>query len=111
MPPADEPTSLSKSTTDTTALALLGAMLIALAVGGGASLLSVGGWRALENVVHTLGLGRTEAIAAEQERQLASLTVLERRLQSVSSDLAHVTANLKLVDNQDLATTNRFAGS
>src|SRR5512144_935977 len=108
MLPANQRTCLSTSKTDTTALALLGAMLIALAAGGGASL-SAGGSGALQDIVQAVGIGRTSAIEAEQHRQLAAIAELERTVQAVSGELANMTSRLKLSEHQDSAMSDRFS--
>jgi hypothetical protein len=91
---------------DTTALALLGAMFIVLAIVGGASL-SAAGSGALQKVVSVVGFGNTTAIEAEQHRQAAVLATLEPIIQSVSADVSTVN---KRLNGANAATINdRFS--
>src|SRR5262245_20895546 len=91
---------------DTTALALLGAMLIVLAIVGGASL-SAAGSGALQKIVSVAGFGNTTAIEAEQSRQAAVLATLEPMIQSVSADVGAVN---KRLNGANAATINdRFS--
>jgi hypothetical protein len=108
MSSSNQQTSLSTSKTDTTALALLGAMLIALAIGGATSL-NTGGTGALGDIIQAVGIGRTATIEAEQRRQLAAITELERRVQALTSELTGKTARLDLSDLQETAVKERFA--
>jgi hypothetical protein len=91
---------------DTTALALLGAMFIVLAIVGGASL-SAAGTGALQKFVSVIGFGNTSAIEAEQQRQAAVLATLEPMIQSVSADVGTVN---KRLNGANAATINdRFS--
>ena len=91
---------------DTTALALLGAMFIVLAIVGGASL-SAAGTGALQKVVSVIGFGNTTALEAEQNRQAAVLATLEPMLHSVSADVGAVN---KRLNGANAATINdRFS--
>jgi hypothetical protein len=108
MSPSDQRTTLSTAKTDTTALALLGAMLLALAIGGGASLAD-GRSSALRDIAQVVGIGRTSAIETEQRRQLATLAELERTVQAVSSELAGMSARIAGVDREDSHVADRFA--
>src|SRR5215475_5617005 len=71
---------------DTTALALLGAMFIVLAIVGGASL-SAAGTGALQKIVSLIGFGNTSAVETEQRRQAAVLATLESTIYAVSADV------------------------
>jgi hypothetical protein len=108
MSPSSQQTPLSTSKTDTTALALLGAMLLALAIGG-ASSLADGRSSALRDVMQVAGIGRTSAIETEQRRQLAAIAELERTVQAVSGELAGMSARLKAAGHQDVDVNDRFA--
>jgi Skp family chaperone for outer membrane proteins len=91
---------------DTTALALLGAMFIVLAIVGGASL-SAAGTGALQKIVSVIGFGNTSAIEAEQHRQAAVLATLEPMIHSVSADVGAVN---KRLNGANAATINdRFS--
>lgn len=107
MSPSDQRTSLSTAKTDATALALLGAMLLALAIGGGASLAD-GRSSALRDIMQVVGIGRTSTIETEQGRQLATIAELERTVQAVSSELAGMNARIA-GDRHDSHVADRFA--
>jgi hypothetical protein len=92
---------------DTTTLTLLGAMFLALAIICGASLSAVGSG-ALHEAMNVIGFGRTGAIESEQQRQAAVLADLGRAVQTVSSDVAAVSARVKLADHNDVALNDRF---
>jgi hypothetical protein len=91
---------------DTTALALLGAMFIVLAIVGGASL-SAAGTGALQKIVSAIGFGDTSTLEAEQRRQAATLASLEPVIQSVSSDVG--TLKKRLNGGHDGTVNDRFA--
>jgi chromosome segregation ATPase len=100
--------TLTTAKTDTTALALLGTMLLALAIGAGAYLAD-GRSSALRDIVQVVGIGRTSAIETEQRRQLATIAELERTVQAVSSELAGMNARIAGADRQDSHVADRFA--
>src|SRR5262245_7715964 len=94
---------------DTTALALLGAMFIVLAIVGGASL-SAAGTGALQKVVSVIGFGNTSAIETEQRRQAEVLATLEPIVHSVSTEVNVINKRLVKGSDHDNATVNdRFA--
>jgi hypothetical protein len=108
MSASDQQTTLSTAKTDTTALALLGAMILALAIGGGASLAD-GRSSALRDIAQVVGIGRTSAIETEQRRQLAAIAELERTVQAVSGELTGMGARIAGADRQDSHVADRFA--
>ena len=99
---------LTKSRRDTTALALLGAMLVALALVCGASL-SAAGAGAFNHVMDTFGFGRVSAVEAEQHRQAATLTALESVIYSISADVGALNRRVKTTDQNSPAVNERFA--
>src|SRR5262249_61707613 len=72
----NQTTVVRASKHDATALALLGAMFIVLAIVGGASL-SAAGTGALQKIVSLIGFGNTSAVETEQRRQAAGLATLQ----------------------------------
>jgi hypothetical protein len=98
---------LQKSKRDTTALALLGAMLVVLAIVCGTSL-SAAGAGAFQHVMNTFGFGRTADIEAEQQRQAATLAALEPVIQSISADVGTLNRRVKTADSNP-AISERFA--
>lgn len=93
---------------DTTALVLLGAMFIALAMIGSASLSAVGP-SALQDIVNAIGFGRSAAIEAEQRRQAAVLDALSEMVHTVSADVGTLTTRGKLAVQNDVAVSDRFS--
>jgi hypothetical protein len=93
---------------DTTALVLLGAMFIALAMIGSASLSAVGP-SAFQDIVNAIGLGRNSAIEAEQRRQAAVLDALSEMVHTVSADVGTLTTRVKFADHNDVAVSDRFS--
>jgi hypothetical protein len=98
---------LQKSKRDTTALALLGAMLVVLAIVCGTSL-SAAGAGAFHQVMNAFGLGRFADIEAEQQRQAASLAALEPVIQNMAADVGTLNRRVKTADS-NLAVNERFA--
>jgi hypothetical protein len=93
---------------DTTALVLLGAMFIALAMIGSASLSAVGP-SAFQDIVNAIGFGRSAAIEAEQRRQAAVLDALSEMVHTVSADVGTLSGRAKLVDHNEMAVNDRFS--
>src|SRR5262245_3068636 len=94
---------------DTTALALLGAMFIVLAIVGGASL-SAAGTGALQKIVSLIGFGNASAVETEQRRQAAVLATLQSTIYAVSADVGTLNKRLIKSGDYDSATVNdRFA--
>jgi hypothetical protein len=93
---------------DTTALVLLGAMFIALAMIGSASLSAVGP-SAFQDIVNAIGLGRSAAIETEQRRQAAVLDALSEMVHTVSADVGTLTTRVKFADQNDVAVSDRFS--
>jgi hypothetical protein len=98
---------LQKSKRDTTALALLGAMLVVLAIVCGTSL-SAAGAGAFQHVMNTFGFGRNADIEAEQQRQAATLAALEPVIQNISADVGTLNRRIKTADSNP-AINERFA--
>jgi hypothetical protein len=98
---------LQKSKRDTTALALLGAMLVVLAIVCGTSL-SAAGAGAFQHVMNTFGFGRTADIEAEQQRQAATLAALEPVIQNMAADVGTLNRRVKTADSNP-AVGERFA--
>jgi hypothetical protein len=93
---------------DTTALVLLGAMFIALAMIGSASLSAVGP-SAFQDIANAIGLGRSSAIEAEQRRQAAVLDALSEMVHTVSADVGSLSIRVKSAGQHDVAVSDRFA--
>src|SRR5262249_6228310 len=102
LPSVREPAPQRTSRTDATALALLGAMFLALAIVGSVSL-TANASETFHDIMHTIGLGRSSVIEAEQQRQAAAIADLSRSLQAIANDIG------KTVDHRDLAVSDRFA--
>src|SRR5256885_2197989 len=93
---------------DTTALVLLGAMFIALAMIGSASLSAVGP-SAFQDIVNAIGFGRNSAIEAEQRRQAAVLDALSEMVHTVSADVGTLTTRVKFAGQNDVTVNDRFS--
>ena len=93
---------------DTTALVLLGAMFIALAMIGSASLSAVGP-SAFQDIVNAIGFGRSSAIEAEQRRQAAVLEALSDMVHTVSTDVGTLATRVKFADQNDVTVSDRFS--
>jgi hypothetical protein len=89
--------------TDYTALALLGAMLLALAVTMGASLSAVGSG-ALQEALRSLGWGRNAEIIAEQNRQRAALAAFEQMIQSTNAEIGALNQRTSVSESRNAAT-------
>src|SRR5918912_2870198 len=93
---------------DTTALVLLGAMFIALAMIGSASLSAVGP-SAFQDIVNAIGFGRNSAIEAEQRRQAAVLEALSDMVHTVAADVGSLSNRAKISDQTEVAVSDRFS--
>src|SRR5262245_35682242 len=99
---------LRKSKRDTTALALVGAMFVALAMVCGVSLSAIGSG-ALHDAMNAMGFGRFSAIETEQRRQAAVLASLEPMIQSVASEVGALNRRVRTAEPDILALNDRFA--
>src|SRR5215208_6692642 len=99
---------LRKSKRDTTALALVGAMFVALAIVCGVSLSAIGSGP-LNDVMNAMGFGRFSAIEAEQRRQAAVLASLEPVLQGMATEVSMLNRRTKAGDQDSVAFNDRFA--
>src|SRR3954454_12281848 len=97
-PPMSVP-AIAISRRDTTAMALLMAMGLAVALTGGAGL-SAFGSGALQETLRLIGIGQDGATAEEQQRQARSIAELQRRVASMSGDFAEL--NSRVVVGGDL---------
>ena len=102
----NQTTVVRASKHDTTALALLGAMFIVLAIVGGASL-SAAGTGALQKIVSLIGFGNTSAVETEQRRQAAVLATLESTIYAVSADVG--TLNKRINAANEGTINDRFS--
>jgi hypothetical protein len=93
---------------DATALALLGAMFLALAAVGGASL-SASSAGTLQGIVQSLGFGRATEIETDQQRQAAAIADLKRVVHAVSADVGAIGTRLTHTDHQGIAVNDRLA--
>ena len=108
MPPTIEPGSRRAPKTDATALALLGAMFLALAAVGSISL-SATASETFQDIVNTIGFGRTSAVEAEQQRQAAALIELGHAVQAISADVRVLATRAKTADQHGVMVSDRFA--
>src|SRR5690348_3474006 len=97
-----------KSKRDTTALALLGAMFIVLAIVCAAAFHAVGP-SALQEVMNAIGFGRFNVIEAEQRRQATALAALQPVIDRVASDVGALNRRANTADHENLAVSDRFA--
>ena len=98
----------SKPKRDSTALALMVAMIVAVAVTGGASLSAVGSG-AFQDVLRTLGFGRESEIAAEQRKQATMVAEMERILSRMDNEIGALTTRVVRTESNEAATGERLA--
>jgi hypothetical protein len=86
----------------------MGAMVLAVAVTGGASLSSLGSG-AFQDVLRTLGFGREAEMAAEQRKQAAVVAEMERMISRMDNEIGTLTTRLARSESAESATSERVA--
>jgi hypothetical protein len=104
-PTTDLPTSAKR---DSTASALLAAVLMAAALTGVATLSSAG-TGALQELLRFAGVGRTTALEQEQRRQADALAGIERLLANVTVDLGSVDQRVTAIQTDAAGVGGRLA--
>ena len=102
------PIAAPKPKRDSTALALMVAMFLAVAVTGGASLSSVGSG-AFQDTLRTLGFGRETEIQAEQRKQAAVVAEMERIISRMDNEIGTLTTRVARAESGEAATGERIA--
>jgi hypothetical protein len=90
---------------DLTALALMIGMVVAVAVTGGASL-SAAGSGALQQTLRTLGFGRDGEMQAEQRRQAATLSQIERIIGRMDNEIGALTTRVVRTEASESAAAD-----
>src|SRR5690349_7272269 len=93
---------------DSTALALLVGMVLAVGVTAAASF-SAAGSGALQDTLKALGFGRDSEIQAEQHRQSAALSELERIINRMDNEIGGLTTRLDHGESTESATAERLS--
>jgi hypothetical protein len=93
---------------DSTALALMVAMVVAVAVSGGASLSAVGSG-AFQDVLRTLGFGRESEIQAEQRKQATTVAEMERIISRMDNEIGALVTRVARTESAEAATGERLA--
>src|SRR5262245_2092583 len=106
--PASSTPGGSKPKRDSTALALMVAMVVAVAVTGGASLSSVGSG-AFQDALRALGFGRESEIAAEQRKQATVVAEMERILSRMDNEIGALTTRVARTESNEADTGERLA--
>ena len=102
------PKGTPKPKRDSTALALMVAMVLAVAVSGGASLTAVGSG-AFQDTLRTLGFGRETEIQAEQRKQAAMVAEMERLISRMDNEIGTLTTRIARTESAETATSERVA--
>jgi hypothetical protein len=84
------------------------AMVIAVAVTGGASLSSVGSG-AFQDVLRNLGFGRESEIAAEQRKQATLVAEMERIITRMDNEIGTLTTRVARTESNDDTISERLA--
>jgi hypothetical protein len=92
---------------DSTALALMIGMVLAVAVTAGAAFHSAGSG-ALQAGLKALGFGRDTEIQAEQRRQAHNLSELERIINRMDNEIGGLTTRMGRAESVDSATGQRL---
>jgi hypothetical protein len=103
-----EKSGRAKRKSDFTALALMIGMVLAVAVTAGASL-SAAGSGALQQAMRSLGFGRDSEIQAEQRRQAATLSQIERIIGRMDNEIGALTTRVIRTESSENATTDSVA--
>src|SRR3954447_7111859 len=93
---------------DSTALALLVAMVCAVAVTAGASLSAVGSGE-MQQLLHAMGFGRDSEIQAAQRKQAASLAELERIVNRMDNEIGGLTTRIGRTETGDAKVNERLS--
>jgi hypothetical protein len=103
-------TALGVTRRDSATLAVLGAMLLVLALIMGVSM-SAAASGGVQDVVRTIkaAFGSPDMLAVEQEYQAQVIQALERRIQAVTAEVRGLTSRAQVNRYQDAATGDRFS--
>jgi chromosome segregation ATPase len=93
---------------DSTALALMVAMVVAVAVSGGASLSAVGSG-AFQDALRNLGFGRESEIQAEQRKQAAVVAEMERIISRMDNEIGALTTRVAHAEAAEAVADERLA--
>jgi hypothetical protein len=102
------PSRRHKPKSDSTALALMIGMVLAVAVTAGASLHSAGSG-ALQQGLHALGFGRDTEIQAEQSKQATTLAEIERILGRMDNEIGGLTTRITRAESDETAASEQLA--
>src|SRR5262245_6019149 len=105
----NQPKSLAVSRGDSTILAVLGSMMLALAVIMGVSMTGASG--PFQDILRSVkaALAPDDALVAEQERHAAAIAALERRIHAVTAELGTMTSRAQQARYHDAAVSDRFS--
>lgn len=105
-----KPNPLAVRRRDSAALALLGAMLLVLALVVGVSM-SAAASGGVQDIVRTIkaAFGSTDTLAVEQEHQAQVIQTLERRIQAVTAEVRGLSSRQQINRYQDAAVSDRFS--
>src|SRR5215471_7185506 len=98
---------LSRAKSDSTAFALLIAMVLAVAVTSGASL-SAAGSGALQQALRAVGFGRDTEIAGEQRKQSAEIAQIERMMNRMDNEIGGLTTRVTRTEANAKTTGERL---
>jgi hypothetical protein len=84
------------------------AMVLAVAVSGGASLSAVGSG-AFQDVLRTLGFGREAEIQTEQRKQATVVAEMERIISRMDNEIGALTTRIARSESADAVTEERIA--
>jgi chromosome segregation ATPase len=93
---------------DSTAFALMIGMVLAVAVTAGASLSAVGSG-ALQQGLRTMGFGRDSELQAEQRKQAAALSEMERIISRMDNEIGGLTTRISRSESNEMEASERFA--
>src|SRR5215467_7201016 len=98
-----------KPKSDSTALALMIGMVLAVAVTAAASFSAAGSGN-LQQALRTLGFGRQTEIESEQRRQAAAIGQLERIISRMDNEIGGLTTRMGAAESGATATGERLTG-
>jgi hypothetical protein len=97
-----------KPKSDSTALALMIGMVLAVAVTSGASFTAAGSG-ALQRGLRSLGFGRDTEIAIEQRKQATALAEIDRMISRMDREIGSLTTRMTAAEANDTAATDQLA--
>jgi chromosome segregation ATPase len=107
MTPSDQ-SGRRKPKSDSTALALMIGMVLAVAVTSGASFTAAGSG-ALQQALRGLGFGRDTEIQAEQRKQATALAEIERIISRMDSEIGSLTTRVTVAEANETAASDQLA--